>query len=114
MSCDQADPRLRQEPARQVFGLAVLASAAFVYVSAETLPVGLLPQLSAGLHVSDGAVGLLVTAYTDRRPPGRGGVRARPDRRAPGPGRPRARLTGRDGGRRDRVGGGVHRPARLP
>lgn len=44
-------------------GLAVLASAAFVYVTAETLPVGLLPQLSAGLHVRPGTAGLLVTAY---------------------------------------------------
>jgi predicted MFS family arabinose efflux permease len=64
VSCDQAaDLRLRPEPARHALGLATLASAAFVYVTAETLPVGLLPQLSAGLHVSDGAVGLLVTAY---------------------------------------------------
>lgn len=64
MSCDHAaDLRLRPEPARHVLGLATLASAAFVYVTAEILPVGLLPQLSAGLHVSDGAVGLLVTAY---------------------------------------------------
>ena len=44
-------------------GLATLASASFVYVTAETLPVGLLPQLSAGLHVRPGTVGLLVTAY---------------------------------------------------
>jgi predicted MFS family arabinose efflux permease len=64
VSCNQvADPRLSREPARHVVGLATLASAAFVYVTAETLPVGLLPQLSVGLHVSDGAVGLLVTAY---------------------------------------------------
>lgn len=65
MSCDEAtDPRLRQDPARHVVaGLATLASAAFVYVTAETLPVGLLPQLAAGMHVSDGAVGLLVTVY---------------------------------------------------
>jgi predicted MFS family arabinose efflux permease len=32
-------------------------------VTAETLPVGLLPQLSAGLHVRPGTVGLLVTVY---------------------------------------------------
>jgi predicted MFS family arabinose efflux permease len=50
-------------PARARFGLATLASATFVYVTAETLPVGLLPQLSAGLHVRPGTVGLLVTAY---------------------------------------------------
>jgi predicted MFS family arabinose efflux permease len=40
-----------------------LAGAAFVYVTAETLPVGLLPQLSTGLHVRPGTVGLLVTVY---------------------------------------------------
>jgi predicted MFS family arabinose efflux permease len=44
-------------------GLVALATAAFVYVTAETLPVGLLPQLATGLHVSDGSIGLLVTAY---------------------------------------------------
>jgi predicted MFS family arabinose efflux permease len=64
VSCDQvASPRLSHDPARRGAGLATLASAAFVYVTAETLPVGLLPQLAAGLHVSDGAVGLLVTGY---------------------------------------------------
>src|ERR1700761_2325331 len=50
-------------PARPRLALAMLASATFVYVTAETLPVGLLPQLSAGLHVRPGTVGLLVTAY---------------------------------------------------
>ena len=50
-------------PGRARLGLATLASASFVYVTAETLPVGLLPQLSAGLHVRPGTVGLLVTAY---------------------------------------------------
>jgi predicted MFS family arabinose efflux permease len=44
-------------------GLLALATAAFVYVTAETLPVGLLPQLATGLHVGDGSIGLLVTAY---------------------------------------------------
>jgi predicted MFS family arabinose efflux permease len=34
-----------------------------MYVTAESLPIGLLPQLSSGLHVSGGAVGLLVTVY---------------------------------------------------
>jgi predicted MFS family arabinose efflux permease len=50
-------------PARARLGLATLAGASFVYVTAETLPVGLLPQLSAGLHVRPGTVGLLITAY---------------------------------------------------
>src|SRR5487761_1818490 len=53
----------RERPRRAGPGLAALATAAFVYVTAETLPVGLLPQLSAGLHVRPGAVGLLVTIY---------------------------------------------------
>ena len=42
---------------RARLGLAALASASFVYVTAETLPVGLLPQLSAGLHVRPGRWG---------------------------------------------------------
>jgi predicted MFS family arabinose efflux permease len=50
-------------PRRGGVGLAALATAAFVYVTAETLPVGLLPQLAAGLHVRPGAIGLLVTVY---------------------------------------------------
>src|SRR6201994_4623651 len=50
-------------PARTRLALPILASATFVYVTAETLPVGLLPQLSAGLHVRPGTVGLLVTVY---------------------------------------------------
>src|SRR6195952_2270317 len=43
--------------------LVVLAASSFVYVTAETLPVGLLPQISAGLSVSEGDVGLLLTTY---------------------------------------------------
>ena len=58
-----APARTHPTPARARLGLAVLASATFVYVTAETLPIGLLPQLSAGLHVRPGTVGLLVTAY---------------------------------------------------
>ena len=50
-------------PTRSRLGLTALASASFVYVTAETLPVGLLPQLSAGLQVRPGTVGLLVTVY---------------------------------------------------
>src|SRR5260370_4282952 len=44
-------------------GWGAWATAVFVYVTAETLPVGLLPQLAAGLHVRRGAIGLLVTVY---------------------------------------------------
>ena len=43
--------------------LAVLSASAFVYVTAETIPVGLLPQIAAGLSVSEADVGLLLTSY---------------------------------------------------
>lgn len=43
--------------------LLALACATFVYVTSETLPIGLLPQISAGLSVSAGRVGLLMTGY---------------------------------------------------
>src|SRR5450755_4750315 len=57
-------PRADQSrPGQHRAGLTALAGATFVYVTAETLPVGLVPQLSAGLHVRPGTVGLLVTVY---------------------------------------------------
>lgn len=43
--------------------LAALAASAFVYVTAETIPVGLLPQIAHGLSVTEADVGLLLTSY---------------------------------------------------
>src|SRR5690349_18756164 len=43
--------------------LAVLGASAFCFVTAETLPVGLLPQIASGLHVDEADVGLLLTSY---------------------------------------------------
>jgi predicted MFS family arabinose efflux permease len=43
--------------------LAVLGASAFCYVTAETLPVGLLPQIADGLDVAESDVGLLLTSY---------------------------------------------------
>ncbi len=43
--------------------LAVLGASAFVYVTAETLPIGLLPEIAAGLGVTEAAVGWLLTSY---------------------------------------------------
>jgi predicted MFS family arabinose efflux permease len=57
------NPLYSERPRRAGPGLAALATAAFVYVTAETLPVGLLSPMSAGLHVRPAAVGLLVTIY---------------------------------------------------
>jgi predicted MFS family arabinose efflux permease len=53
-----ANPAAMNRPA-----LAVLSASAFVYVTAETLPVGLLPQIAQGLSVSEADVGLLLTSY---------------------------------------------------
>ncbi|WP_433291019.1 MFS transporter [Actinoplanes sp. CA-030573] len=43
--------------------LGALAVSTFLYVTTETLPIGLLPQIAADLGTSTGAIGLLVTAY---------------------------------------------------
>jgi predicted MFS family arabinose efflux permease len=43
--------------------LAVLAAAAFVYVTAEMVPVGALPDIAADLRVSEAMVGTLLAAY---------------------------------------------------
>lgn len=50
-------------PIAAVAALAALGGAAFCFITGESLPVGLLPQLSAGLRVSLSAIGLLVTIY---------------------------------------------------
>ena len=41
----------------------MLGTACFVYVTAEAVPVGLLPQIADGLTVSEADVGLLLTSY---------------------------------------------------
>lgn len=43
--------------------LVALAVSTFFYVTVETLPIGLLPQIAGGVHVPGSSVGLLVTAY---------------------------------------------------
>jgi predicted MFS family arabinose efflux permease len=43
--------------------IAALATSSFVFVTAETLPVGLLPEIAAGLSVGEADVGLLLTSY---------------------------------------------------
>ncbi|WP_253259441.1 MFS transporter [Subtercola boreus] len=44
-------------------GLFVLATAVFMSVTAEMMPTGLLPEMSADLGVSEGQIGLLVTLF---------------------------------------------------
>jgi DHA1 family inner membrane transport protein len=48
---------------RARFALAALALSTFTYVTTETIPIGLLPQIADGLHARPSSVGLLVTAY---------------------------------------------------
>ncbi|HEX5203676.1 MAG TPA: MFS transporter [Actinoplanes sp.] len=43
--------------------LIALSLSTFFFVTVETLPIGLLPQIAEGVHVPASAVGLLVTAY---------------------------------------------------
>ncbi|ROQ37503.1 putative MFS family arabinose efflux permease [Frondihabitans sp. PhB188] len=44
-------------------GLLALAIASFLSISGEMLPTGLLPEMGRDLHVSESAVGLLVTVF---------------------------------------------------
>ncbi|MFJ2355607.1 MFS transporter [Frigoribacterium sp. NPDC087798] len=46
-----------------VFSLVVLAAMGFILVAMETMPAGLLPVIADGLDTSEGAVGLLISAY---------------------------------------------------
>jgi MFS transporter, DHA1 family, inner membrane transport protein len=48
---------------RARLALAALALSTFTYVTTETIPIGLLPQIADGLHTRASSVGLLVTAY---------------------------------------------------
>ncbi len=41
----------------------MLGTACFVFVTAETIPIGLLPQIADGLAVGEADVGLLLTSY---------------------------------------------------
>jgi predicted MFS family arabinose efflux permease len=54
---------LRGLPRRTLAGLVTLAAAAFVAVTTETLPTGLLPQIGAGFHVSQAEAGTLIGVY---------------------------------------------------
>ncbi|MFG6502235.1 MFS transporter [Microbacterium sp. P05] len=43
--------------------LIALAVIGFVLVAMETMPAGLLPEIAAGVHTSEGTVGLFISAY---------------------------------------------------
>ena len=54
---------IRALPPRTLAGLFTLSAAAFVAVTTETMPTGLLPQISNGLHVDQARAGSLVAVY---------------------------------------------------
>jgi len=66
MSANTSTPNIAGRPASGGFpvaGLLALAMTGFIAILTETLPAGLLPQISAGLGVSEALAGQLVTSY---------------------------------------------------
>ena len=63
MTIDNSTMPSRAWTPRIAVQLAVLASAAFVYVTAEMVPVGALPDIASDLHVSEAVVGTLLASY---------------------------------------------------
>ncbi len=58
-----APPRSGPWTPRVALALSVLAASAFVYVTAEIMPVGALPAIAADLKVSEAMVGTLLASY---------------------------------------------------
>jgi predicted MFS family arabinose efflux permease len=63
MTIDNTTMPTRAWTPRIAIQLAVLASAAFIYVTAEMVPVGALPAIAADLRVSEAVVGTLLASY---------------------------------------------------
>ena len=55
--------RTRARAALPLLGLLAFTLAGFIAIMTETLPAGLLPQISRGLGVSEGLAGQLLTLY---------------------------------------------------
>jgi DHA1 family inner membrane transport protein len=60
---DVSETRSGTAPAFPWLALVILAGAIFVSVTSEVLPTGLLPEMAAGLQVSQSQIGLLVTVF---------------------------------------------------
>ena len=63
MTVETGNARLRPWTPQTTARLAILSAAAFIYATAEILPVGALPAISAGLGVSEALVGTLLAWY---------------------------------------------------
>jgi predicted MFS family arabinose efflux permease len=57
------DPPTTEAANLPLWSLLALCTAAFTAVMSQLLPAGLLPQMGASLHVSEGRVGFLVSVY---------------------------------------------------
>src|SRR5215475_1754594 len=63
MNIDTSTMPTRAWTPRIAVQLAVLASAAFIYVTAEMVPVAALPEIASDLRVSEAVVGTLLASY---------------------------------------------------
>ena len=63
MTVDTRTPAAYTWTPRVTVQLTVLAAAAFVYVTAEMVPVGALPAIAADLGVGEALVGTLLASY---------------------------------------------------
>ncbi|WP_018602763.1 MFS transporter [Mycobacterium sp. 155] len=63
MTVELSSTPTRPWTVRVAVSLTVLAASAFIYVTAEILPVGALPVIAADLRVSEGLVGSLMACY---------------------------------------------------
>ncbi|MDF9893075.1 UNVERIFIED_ORG: putative MFS family arabinose efflux permease [Pseudomonas vranovensis] len=62
MSCTADGPAALEQPL-PVSGLLALAMTGFIAILSETLPAGLLGQISSGMHISEAMAGQMVSVY---------------------------------------------------
>lgn len=63
LSGAENNPPVASPEAFPWLGLLALAMTGFICIMTETIPAGLLPQISQGLHISEAMAGQLVTVY---------------------------------------------------
>lgn len=65
IKCDETSPRLTDEFSAQlpIWKLLAFTVAGFLTIMTETMPAGLLPQISQGLHISEAYAGQLIAVY---------------------------------------------------
>ncbi len=65
IKCDEISPQLTEEFSTQlpIWKLLAFTVAGFLTIMTETMPAGLLPQISQGLHISEAYAGQLIAVY---------------------------------------------------